>query len=97
MTKDFQKLNFKYELKDNEDNTQNLFRKNYQGSVLINEMNFGNICDIVEESRFRENFIKYLENTIKENEKFDRKNNCEWQGYNFYQEVLERLKSGKYE
>ena len=50
MTKDFQKLNFKYELKDNEDNTQNLFRKNYQGSVLINEMNFGNICDIVEES-----------------------------------------------
>ena len=37
-------------------------------------------------------FIEYLVNEIKEHEKYDKKNNCEWQGYNFYQDVLSKYK-----
>ena len=37
-------------------------------------------------------FIEYLVNEIKEHEKHDKKNNCEWQGYNFYQDVLSKHK-----
>ena len=37
-------------------------------------------------------FIEYLVNEIKEHEKYDKKNNCEWQGYKFYQDVLSKYK-----
>ena len=41
----------------------------------------------------KDNLIKYLENTIKQNEKDDKKK----QGYNFYQDVLERVRSNNYD
>lgn len=37
-------------------------------------------------------FIKYLEDEIKERKNYDKKNNCEWQGYNFYKEILSKYK-----
>ena len=41
-----------------------------------------------EKENQQEEFIESLVNEIKEHEKYDKKNNCEWQGYNFYQDVL---------
>ena len=45
-----------------------------------------------EKENQQEEFIEYLVNEIKEHEKHDKKNNCEWQGYNFYQDVLSKHK-----
>ena len=45
-----------------------------------------------EKENHQKEFIEYLVNEIKEHEKHDKKNNCEWQGYNFYQDVLSKHK-----
>ena len=45
-----------------------------------------------EKENQQEEFIEYLVNEIKEHENHDKKNNCEWQGYNFYQDVLSKHK-----
>ena len=34
---------------------------------------------------------KFLKNTIEENLKYDKKHNCEWQGYNVYLELLTKI------
>lgn len=54
MNKYNSKFSFRYELKDNEDTSQNLFVKTYQGPSMISETDLGNMFDIV---------VKVKENT----------------------------------
>ena len=106
MPKDFLKFNIKYELKDNGDTTQNLFVKTYQNSSLISERDFGNICEIVKERKFRENLIKYLEDNINHYKQFlnnecmdmtqDECKRCTTR-WTTYLEILERIKNNNYD
>jgi hypothetical protein len=38
---------------------------------------------------------KWLKQNIKESQEYDKKHRCEWQGYNFYIELLDKLKELK--
>ena len=40
---------------------------------------------------------KELKRTIKEHEIYDKKNNCEWTGYYFYHEILDKIQKLKKE
>lgn len=89
--KDYLKFKISYELKDNGDTTQNLFAKTYQNSSLIAESDLGNICDLVLERKNKENLIKYLEGLLTGDKTTDMFVVTE------VQNLLERIKSGKYE
>lgn len=60
----------------------------YQNRIMLLEENWKLKKQLEEKENQQEEFIESLVNEIKEHEKYDKKNNCEWQGYNFYQDVL---------
>lgn len=50
----------RFELKDNGNNTQNLYGISYQNSVQISEINFGNIVDILNYKQKNTNYKQAL-------------------------------------
>lgn len=58
------KFSIRYVLRDNEDNTQSLFVKTYQGSSLIADDFLGIIQDIVSKSKNKDDSVKALEEHI---------------------------------
>lgn len=107
-----------FELKNNEDMTQNLYSKCYSNNILVSEHDLGDIEDIVYCKTKERNLTKYLEDKIKDCDYFvgatihnfedlklstlSSKKMKELLKTNklvkeIYEEILERVKSGKYE
>lgn len=103
----YNSFKIKYELKNNANTTQNLFMKTYQGYSLISEIDLGDICDIVMKRKIKENLIKYIEDKIKKvrESTCDSKDLDDIKLFNYmselmlsiYKDLLERIKSSKYE
>lgn len=76
--------------------------------VLLNQEDVQNLVNCYEkdieyikqlETNWKE-LKKYLKETIKEQKEWDKKHNCEWNGYNAYRELLNKMQeieSGKNE
>lgn len=93
------KLHRSFELKPNEDMTQNLYIKHYQNNLLISAFDLGNIEDIVSLIKEKEDLIKYIEKFIsKTNYEVDIKGNYVYLAWTrAYEDLLERIKSNNYE